>query len=130
MANLFDKWNGIKKRIDASKSDMHFPENGEVCITVLGKNVGFEQNGGGHNFSRPVLVFKRFNDQMFLVVPLSTKQKSYDFYYNFTDPGGLKASAILAQVRLVSVRRFKRKLYDMYTKDFNLIKAHLRSFFP
>ena len=81
------------------------------------------------NFSRPVLIVKKFNNTMFLVVPLSTKQKSYDFVYNFTDPNGVSASAILAQVRLVSIKRFKRKLYDFSIEDFNVIKSNLRSFF-
>ena len=129
MDKIFDKWNKIKKRIDALPEDMFFPKEGDVWIAVLGKNIGFEQNGGASTFARPVLVVKRFNNHMLLVVPLSSKQKPYDFYYNFTDPNGINASAILAQVRLVSVKRFKRKLYDLPIKDFNLIKTHLCTFF-
>ena len=39
--------------------------------------------------------------------------KTYDFYYNFTDPNNNKGSVILAQVRLVSVKRFIRDMYKM-----------------
>ena len=76
-----------------------FPNTSEFWMCSLGRNIGFEQNGGGNNFSRPVLVAKKFNNQMFWIIPLSTKQKNLDFYFNFTDPNGQKVSCILAQLR-------------------------------
>lgn len=103
-----------------------FQKKREVWMCVLGKNVGFEQNGGGNNFSRPVLVIKKFNNQMFWVVPLSTKQKEYDFYYNFIDPENLKVSLILAQLRLVSIKRFGRPMYELPFTDFNRIISSLK----
>ena len=129
MNNEFDKWNKIKKRVEVVPEGIFFPKEGDVWVIVLGKNVGFEQNGGNSTFSRPALVVKKFNNHMCLIIPLSTKQKPYDFYYNFTDPNGVAVSAILAQVRLVSVKRFKRKIYDFPRKDLDLVKYLLRSFF-
>ena len=129
MDNLFDRWNEVKKQVDAFTPGEPFPMTREVWIGVLGKNIGVEQNGGVDNFLRPVLIVKKFNNTMFLVVPLSTKQKPYDFCYNFIDLNGVKASAILAQIRLVSIKRLKRKLYDFPIKDFRQIKFRLRSFF-
>jgi len=112
----FDSWNEVKKRISAegmSRVTCAFPKKGEVWMCVLGKNIGFEQDGAGETFSRPVLVVKKFNNQMAWAVPLSTKQKNIDFYYNFTDCEGRDVSVILAQIRLLSTRRFKRKLYEL-----------------
>ncbi|MFA7252365.1 MAG: type II toxin-antitoxin system PemK/MazF family toxin [Candidatus Paceibacterota bacterium] len=88
----FDKWNEIKKEIE-TKFDPPptFPKIGEVWMISLGRNIGFEQNGIGLNFSRPVLVVKKFNNKMFWCVPLSTKQKQIDFYFNFTDPNNQKS---------------------------------------
>ncbi|PIQ69171.1 MAG: hypothetical protein COV91_00135 [Candidatus Taylorbacteria bacterium CG11_big_fil_rev_8_21_14_0_20_46_11] len=65
---------------------------------------------------------------MFWSIPLSTKQKKFDFYYNFSDPDGKKVSVILAQLRLVSVKRLRRKLYDMSTNDMVTIKMRLQEF--
>jgi hypothetical protein len=48
----------------------------------LGKTLRREQDGGSQEFSRPVLVVKKFNNEIFWVVPLSTKQKPLDFYFN------------------------------------------------
>ena len=127
--NDFDSWNELKKKTDAenNKPD-RFPKEGEVWMSALGKNIGFEQNGAGDNFSRPVLIVKKFNNHMFWSVPLSTKQKSFDFYFNFTDPHGQKVSAILAQLRLVSVKRLKRKLYELPKKQMMEMKGRIRSF--
>lgn len=97
-------------------------------MSSLGKNIGFEQNGSGDNFSRPVLVIKKFNNHMFWCAPLSTKQKKFDFYYNFTDLNEEKVSVILAQLRLVSVKRLKRKLYEIKSTELKEIRNTLRRF--
>lgn len=125
----FDIWNELKKNIEKSENDPEkFPKEGEVWMSNLGRNIGFEQNGSGGNFSRPVLIIKKFNNHMFWAVSLSTKQKDFDFYFNYIDPNGQKVSAILAQMKLVSVKRLKRKLYDVPNKLFDEIRQKLKSF--
>ena len=59
---------------------------------------------------------------------LSTKQKDFDFYFNYTDPNSKKVSAILAQMKLVSVKRLKRDIYVIPKKLFDEIKKKLKSF--
>ncbi len=125
----FDSWNTLKKNIEIDNNAPNkFPKEGEVWVSNLGKNIGFEQNGSGDNFSRPVLVVKRFNNHMFWAIPLSTKQKYFDFYYNYVDPNNQKVSAILAQMKLMSIKRLKRKLYDTSDELFDQIKQKLKSF--
>ena len=125
----YDLWNELKKKIQSDNSDPdYFPKEGEVWMSSLGKNIGFEQNGSGTNFSRPILVVKKFNNHMFWCASLSTKQKKFDFYYNFTDPNGEKVSVILAQLKLVSVKRLKRKLYDILNNDLTKVRDKLRGF--
>jgi mRNA interferase MazF len=125
----FDSWNELKKNIDDEQNEPDkFPKESEVWMSSLGKNIGFEQNGSGDNFSRPVLILKKFNNHMFWVIPLSTKQKSFDFYFNYTDPNDKRVSAILAQMRLLSVKRLKRKLYDIPDGLFDQMRHNLKSF--
>lgn len=125
----FDRWNELKKSIEQEVDDPHkFPKEGEVWMCSLGKNIGFEQNGSGESFSRPVMIVKKFNNHMFWTIALSTKQKRFDFYFNYTDPNGLKVSGILAQMKLTSQKRLKRKLYEMPTEEFEKVKVKLRSF--
>ena len=61
-------------------------------------------------------------------IPLSTKQKKFEFYFNYTDPNNNNVSAILAQMRLVSIKRLKRKMYEMEEDIFLRIKQKLKSF--
>lgn len=125
----FDSWNELKKKIDA-KNDLpdNFPKEGEVWMSSVGLNIGYEQNGSEDNFSRPMLIVKKFNNHMFWAVPLSTKQKDFDFYFNYTDPNNQKVSAILAQLKLVSVKRLKRDIYVMPSELFNQIRKKLKAF--
>ncbi len=125
----FDQWDELKKKIEIDKdSPEKFPKEREVWMSNIGRNIGFEQNGSGDNFSRPVLIIKKFNNHMFWTVPLSTKQKDFDFYFNFIDLNNQKVSIILAQMKLTSVKRLKRKLYDIPNEIFNTIKQKMRSF--
>ncbi|MFA5830606.1 MAG: type II toxin-antitoxin system PemK/MazF family toxin [Candidatus Paceibacterota bacterium] len=127
--NNFDTWNELKKKIDSGENlPDRFPKEGEAWISAFGKNIGFEQNGSGDTFSRPILIVKKFNNHMFWCVPLSTKQKTFDFYFNYTDQNGLKVSAILAQLKLISIKRLERKIYDMPNESFKKIKQKLKSF--
>jgi mRNA interferase MazF len=100
---------------------------GEIWMTAYGQNIGFEQNGSGNNFSRPVLVIKKFNNQMFWIVPMSTKQKSLSFYYNYIDPTGRNVSVIIAQMKLISIKRFKRRMYGLSKSDLAIVKIKIKS---
>jgi mRNA interferase MazF len=125
----FDKWNELKKKIEFTKNEPNrYPKKGEVWMCSLGKNIGYEQNGSEDNFSRPVLIIKKFNNKMFWGIPLSTKQKKFDFYYNYTDPNNQKVSVILAQMRLISIKRLKRNLYEFNQDELKEILLKLKSY--
>ncbi len=110
----FDKWNNTKKLLEKlDDSGGIFPIEGEVWVVYMGTNIGYEQDSNSLDFTRPALVIKKFNNKMMWILPLSNKQKDLDFYFNFIDPRYRNVSAILAQLKLVSVRRFKRKMYKI-----------------
>jgi hypothetical protein len=62
-------------------------------------------------------------------VPLSTKQKPLDFYFNYNDPSGAPVAAVLAQLRLVSINRLRRDIYVIPPALLDEIRAQLRAFF-
>ena len=129
LVNDFENWNNEKQKIDNEEySTENFPQIGEVWMGAVGKNIGFEQNGVGSNFSRPLAIVKKFNNKMFWVLSLSTKQKKLDFYYNFKDPNGHNSSIILAQLKLVSLKRLKRKMFNLSETDFKNILDKLRKY--
>lgn len=125
---LFDIWNGQKKVLNTKVEVIHYPKEHEVWMSSIGKNIGFEQNGSGKNFSRPVLIIKKFNNKIFWVIPLSSKQKDLDFYYNFTDPNDLKVSLVLAQMKLMSIERLRRKMYELPHNTFEIVKSRLQDY--
>ena len=124
----FDRWNEIKKRLSNSTRPVAFPNRGEVWMCTLGKNLGREQDGGGASFSRPALIVTKFNNEMFWVTPLTSKQKKRDFYFNYKDQSGTPVAIVLAQLRLVSINRLHRKMFELPAFDFRQIRRYLRNF--
>src|SRR5680860_1545617 len=61
----FDKWNIQKKIVDLISNKKTFHER-EIWFIKIGENVGFEQNGKGEEFLRPVIVYKKFSASVFL----------------------------------------------------------------
>ena len=126
---LYNEWNKQKVLLQTSETKgQPYPREGEVWMSFVGKNIGFEQNGAEEGFSRPVLVIKKFNNKIYWIVPLSSRQKSINFYYNFTDPNNLFVSLIMAQLRLISIKRFKRKMYDMPCGIFESVRIKLMEY--
>ena len=63
----FDNWNIKKKILDKNDVDdlKIFFNNRQIWWCAVGNNIGLEQNGKGENFERPVLIFKKFNKNIF-----------------------------------------------------------------
>jgi hypothetical protein len=61
---LFDNWNHLKKEANSKKTMIGFNQF-EIVFMKVGKNIGFEQDGKGNEFLRPVLVYKKFNNRVF-----------------------------------------------------------------
>lgn len=120
----FNQWNQQKKIIDTSKLWPYFSV-GEIWTVSLGQNISSETQGKGSDFLRPVLVLKKVYIDGLLVVPLSTKEKSGDYYYSFTDSRGGKQCALLAQIRYLDARRLVYKKSKIDTKDINQLTLQL-----
>jgi len=71
MEKNFDKWNEIKQKID--RRNYHTINLGEIWWCSFGLNVGVEQNGDEVNFQRPVVIIKKFSNQIVLVAPITNK---------------------------------------------------------
>lgn len=116
--NVFENWNKKKQKLDQKMQIKAYCKIGEVWITSVGQNIGYEQNGKGKDFLRPILIIKKFNNQMVWAIPLTSVPKNLSFYHNFTDPFGNEVAAILAQLKLFSTKRLYRKSYRIKEKEF------------
>jgi mRNA interferase MazF len=123
-AKEFDTWNAYKKQLDSGGVIAYFRAR-EVWWCSIGVNVGREQDGHHERFERPVLVLRRFSNELFWGVPISTKIKPDNRYYFAFDQGGVTYSAITSQLRIFDARRLARKLYTMQNQDFAEIKLAL-----
>ena len=132
MKKEYDEWHNKKKILNEREDiDNIFFREKEVWWTALGVNIGFEQDGKGEEFRRPVLILKKFNKYVVLVVPLTTKIKKNNKYYvscSIVNDSTLRM-VIISQIRLIDTKRFIDKLgvtdEDSFSKIKNAIKAML-----
>ena len=80
---------------------------------MLGANVGFEIDGSGSGFARPVIIIKKFNLDTCIVVPLTGKIKNGKYYFPTGIVDGREASAVLSQLRLIDRKRLTKKIETM-----------------
>jgi mRNA interferase MazF len=109
MLKDFDTWNTKKKEIDARQEILFFRE-GEVWWVHLGLNVGFEMNGKGNEFMRPVLIIRKYNKFSFLALPLGTSPKENEYRIPVGIIDGKKALANLSQLRNIDSKRLINKV--------------------
>lgn len=124
MQKDFEQWNLQKQKIQAAIVRPMFKER-DVWWCSFGVNVGDEQDGKGQRFTRPVLVFKKFNRNIFLGIPLSTQLKENVYYYRFHFKGR-EQSLVLSQVRLMDAKRFGNKLGDIPSREMESIKEKVK----
>ncbi len=122
----FDKWNSVKKSIN-NKNIFTFKVR-EIYWLKLGKNVGFETDGKGEEFLRPVLVFRKFSKDTFIGIPLTTAIKDDMFHYKFCIQSSSKINyATLSQIKLFDASRIKSKLGKISVEDFQNIKLQMKN---
>ena len=110
MKKNYGEWHKKKTDIEHSNDMRVFFHEREVWWCSLGAIVGFEQDGKGGKFVRPVLVFKKFNKEVFWALPLSTRIKKSKFYANLDLGDGISRVAIISQLRLIDGKRLIDKI--------------------
>lgn len=125
MEKDFDKWNKKKKELHKQINAPFFHER-EIWWCSLGVNIGFEQDGSGDEYRRPILILKGMSKKTFLAIPLtkSTKQHS------MRPPIGIieteKAHALLSQIRVIDSKRLVRKIGYLNKEIFENIRKTVK----
>src|SRR5688572_27731050 len=104
----YSDWHGIKTVVNNDKERPKFHER-EIWFASLGSNIGFEQDGRGENYLRPVVIIRKFNNEVCLIIPLTKNQRKGIHYYSFSFQGNLTSTAILSQIRLIDSKRLNYK---------------------
>ena len=129
MDSQYNNWNEIKITIEYENIIVGFKER-DIFYMNMGKNIGFEQDGKGRNFVRPVVIIKGFNKNMFFGIPLSSKMKEGKFYYKFQFQKKdelVENIALLSQMRLFSTKRLLNKIGVISKEDFESLKNEFKS---
>ena len=121
----FDKWNGIKKKTHEDNKKRNFKER-EIFNAKVGKNIGYEQNGVGNKFIRPILIVKKFSNSSFYAIPLSTTEKRNKYYFEFEFIKDKKSVAILSQMKNFDAKRLLNKIGMISQDDFIELKRQLK----
>jgi mRNA-degrading endonuclease toxin of MazEF toxin-antitoxin module len=109
MPKDFDEWNELKKQIDSENTSLHaYPK--EVWWCSFGLNIGFEQNGDGDFYKRPVLILKVFSSQTCLVAPLTTSVNIHPFRVPIGKIKEKENSVILSQIKVIDTKRLSKRI--------------------
>ncbi len=109
MKKDFTGWGTRKEELHVLERVPFYHER-EVWWCALGVNIGFEQDGTGENYDRPILIVKGFNAQTCFGVALTGKIKIGKYHFPIGKIDGREASAILSQVRTIDTKRLVRKM--------------------
>ena len=127
MEKDFDNWNGKKK--ETHHRDGRFYHEREVWWCSLGANVGFEQDGRGDLFLRPVLVVKGLSVHTCIAVPLTTSASTHPMRVALGTVGEETAFAVISQLRVLDTRRFTERLTVLDKQTFSGVRKAVKDLF-
>lgn len=127
MKKLFAWWHLLKEKIEYKQNSNIYFQNGDIWWCHLGINVGDEEDGKGEACSRPVLIIKKFNKLLFWGVPLSKVLKKNPYYVICTCTDGKIRSAMISQLRLISVKRLSDKITLAERESYFEIKKAIKN---
>ncbi|HFC76970.1 MAG TPA: hypothetical protein ENJ27_01955, partial [Candidatus Moranbacteria bacterium] len=64
-----------------------------------------------------VLILKKFNNRIFLALPLTSKEKNNKFHHKL-QTAKVASNIILSQIRLMSTKRLRRKIERIEQEEF------------
>ena len=125
MEKDFDRWNIKKKNINsADRKHITFSE-GEIWFCAVGVNIGFERDGSGERFLRPVVVIKKISKDQFIGIPLTGTMRSGPEYFPLVNERNSR-TALLAQIRFFDTKRLMYFSKKMNIESFSVIKMRSR----
>lgn len=104
----FDDWHILKKELDEKAVAPLFKER-EIWWCSIGVNIGYEIFGKDEQFTRPVLVLRKFSKFTFFGLPMTSSKKDFPSYYPLTFHEK-EGSVLLDQARTIDGRRLVKRM--------------------
>ena len=124
--NDFNKWNKLKQKLNNKTKNINIL-NGNIYWVAVGKNIGVESYGKGDKFLRPVLVYKKLSHNYFIGIPLTSKEKKGNYFFEF-EFKNQKSYAMFNQIKTFSSNRIIKFMGRISRKDFKLLKESFTKF--
>lgn len=124
MEKRFDEWNETKKELDISDRMVEFHER-EIWWCSIGVNIGSEQHSQTSDFSRPVLIVRKFTRSIFWGIPLTTRTKPDHFRIRL-NLHNMENDLLVLQMRTYDRKRLVRKISTLSKKDFEKITKFIK----
>lgn len=121
MKKDFTEWHKKKTEVHQAENRVFFHER-EIWWCRIGLNIGYEQDGKGDNFARPVIIFKKFNNEVCWIIPLSTKIKKGKFYTPIDLGDEKERVAIISQLRLIDAKRLYQKINVLSNENYKKVQ--------
>jgi mRNA interferase MazF len=128
MIKEFRKWCNVKEKVDELDTNNNYFKEREIWWCYLGENIGFEQNGKGDLFLRPVLIFKKFNRKLCWVIPLSTKLSKGNFFFPVLSESNKIRIATIPQLKMIDVKRLSNKIDSISKTELKFIREKVIEF--
>lgn len=129
MNNSFNRWNEVKKHINKNEISRFYHEN-EIWWCNLGLNIGSEQNGGGPNYERPILIIKSLSRGTFFALPLTKSTSVHNKYrINIGPISNKNATVILSQMRITDSKRLTKRICKLDNHKVSKIKKAIKKMF-
>lgn len=119
-------WTKLKCRIQTAPIRRIYFKEREIWWASIGSNIGSEQNGKHERFGRPVLVLRRFNENLIWAVPATSNPREGEYYFN-SPSGEDPQTFILSQLRAISPKRLLRKQRSLPTEEFDLLHEKIKN---
>jgi mRNA interferase MazF len=126
MQKDFNGWNEIKKKIHEVDEYLPLYHERQIRWCRLGANVGFEQDGTGEDFSRPILILRGLSRHVCIVIPLTTSTKKNKYHIPIGVIGGRDAAVIISQIRLIDTKRLDQHIATIGKKSFEDIQKAVK----
>lgn len=125
------KWCNLKEKISKETWDIFFYER-EIWFIKMWENIWFEQSWKWEEYRRPVLILRKFDSNIFWWIPLTSRDKKWNYYEEITFTKkweGYKSTCILFQARAFDRRRLSQRIWILDKNQFKKIKNKLKSLF-
>ena len=124
MKKDYQSWHIKKGLLDQRSTRPYFDER-QIWWVAIGQNIGDEEDGKGEDFARPVLIVRKFNQNLFYGLSLSTTSRRGRYYLPLNCLNGTVSVALLSHLRDYDTKRLLKKHTVVSREDFAALKGRL-----